>query len=125
MSPAYKDGDLAIYYRLQKDYNPLDTVIVEKDGEKQIRRIIARSSDTVDITDKGLEINGYFQQENNIYTETLPYKEGIKFPITLGKDEYFVLGDNRTSSKDSRIYGIVKGKEIKGIVINLIRRRNL
>ncbi|EGT5619432.1 signal peptidase I [Clostridium perfringens] len=125
MSPAYKDGDLAIYYRLQKDYKPSDTVIVEKDGEKQIRRIIAKAGDTVDITDKGLKINGYLQQENNIYTETLPYKEGIQFPITLGEGEYFVLADNRTNAKDSRIYGIVKEKEIKGLIITLIRRRGL
>ncbi|EJT6492965.1 signal peptidase I [Clostridium perfringens] len=125
MSPAYKDGDLAIYYRLQKDYKPLDTVVVEKDGEKQIRRIIAKAGDAVDITDKGLKINGYFQQENEIYTETFPYKEGILFPVTIGEGEYFVLGDNRTNAKDSRIYGTVKEKEIKGLVMTLIRKRGL
>ena len=41
MSPAFKDGDIAIYYRLQKEYQPTDTVVIEKDGEKQIRRIVA------------------------------------------------------------------------------------
>lgn len=123
MSPAFNDGDLAIYYRLQKDFESSDTVVIEKDGEVQIRRIVAKSGDEVDMTENGLKINGYLQQENEIYTETLPYTEGISFPITVGEDEYFVLGDNRTNAKDSRIYGTVKKEEIKGIVITLLRRR--
>lgn len=123
MSPAFKDGDLVVYYRLQKEYQPSDTVVLEKDGETQVRRIIAKAGDEVDMTEDGLKINGYLQQENEIYTETFPYTEGISFPITIGEDEYFVLGDNRTNAKDSRIYGTVKKEEIKGMVITLLRRR--
>ncbi len=123
MSPAFKDGDLAIYYRLQKEVHPSDTVIIEKDGETQIRRIIAKPGDSVEITADGLKINGYLQQETGIYTETLPYTEGISFPITLEENEYFVLGDNRSEAKDSRIYGVVKKEEIKGTVITLLRHR--
>jgi len=123
MSPAFKDGDLAVYYRLQKEFQPSDTVVMEKDGEVQVRRIIAAAGDEVNLTEEGLEINGYLQQESGIYTETLPYTEGITFPLILGEEEYFVLGDNRTNAKDSRIYGTVKKEEIKGIVITLLRRR--
>lgn len=68
-------------------------------------------------------INGYWQQETGIYTETLPYTEGISFPVTLGEDEYFVLGDSRSNAEDSRIYGPVKKEEIKGAVITLLRHR--
>lgn len=123
MSPAFKDGDLAVYYRLQKEFQPSDTVVLEKDGETQIRRIVAKSGDSVEITAEGLKVNGYLQQEASIYTETLPYTEGISFPIVLGEDEYFVLGDNRSGAKDSRIYGAVKKTEIKGAVITLLRHR--
>lgn len=123
MSPSFKNGDLVIYYRLQDNFQSGDTVVVDIDGELQIRRIVAISKDTVDIGDEGLKINGYFQQEQNIYTETLPYKEGIKFPITVGEEEYFVLGDNRPNAKDSRIYGTVKKEDIKGLVMTVIRRR--
>ena len=70
-----------------------------------------------------MKINGYLQQEKEIYAETLPYTEGISFPITVKEGEYFVLGDNRTNAKDSRIYGMVKQEEIKGVVITLLRRR--
>ncbi len=123
MSPAFKDGDLAIYYRMQKEFQTSDTVIIEKDGETQIRRIVAKPGDSVEITADGLKINGYLQQETGIYTETLPYTEGISFPVTLEENEYFVLGDNRSGAKDSRIYGAVKKEEIKGTVIVLLRHR--
>lgn len=123
MSPVFKDGDLAVYYRLQKEFQPSDTVVLEKDGEVQVRRILAVAGDEVNLTEDGLEINGYLQQESEIYTETLPYTEGITFPVTVGEDEYFVLGDHRTNAKDSRIYGAVKKDEIKGSVITLLRRR--
>lgn len=123
MSPAFKDGDIVVYYRLEKEYSQSDAVVVEKSGETQVRRIVAKGGDKVDITENGLLINGYPQQEKDIFKDTLPYKKGITFPITLKKDEYLVLGDNRTIAKDSRIYGVVKDKEIKGSVITLIRRR--
>lgn len=123
MDPAFKDGDLAIYYRIQKEYYPSDAVVLKKNDEKQIRRIVAKAGDVVDITEDGLKVNGYLQQENKIYSETLPYVDGITFPITLGQDEYFVLGDNRTNAKDSRIYGVVKQDEIEGVVITLLRGR--
>lgn len=79
MSPAFKDGDLAFYYRMQKEYNIADVVVIEKDNELQIRRIIAKAGDKVEITEEGLKINGYLQKETNIYEETLPYVEGISF----------------------------------------------
>ena len=125
MSPAFKDGDIVLYYRLEKEYAQSDAVVVEKDGEIQVRRIVAKGGDKVDITENGLLINGYAQQEKDIFSDTLPYTKGITFPITLKEDEYFVLGDNRTIAKDSRVYGVVKEKEIKGSIISLIRRRGL
>lgn len=123
MSPALKNGDLVFYYRLQREYQPGDAIVLKKDQETQIRRIIAKAGDQVDITEDGLKINGYLQQEDNIYTETLPYVEGMIFPITVEEGEYFVLGDDRINVKDSRIYGTVKEEEIKGIVMTLLRRR--
>ncbi len=123
MLPALKNGDLAFFYRLQKQYQISDVIIVKKEEHQQIRRIVAQAGDEVDITKDGLKVNGYLQQENEIYTETLPYVEGISFPIKLKKDEYFVLGDNRLNAMDSRVYGVIKKDEIKGVLITLLRRR--
>lgn len=125
MNPAFKDGDLAVYYRLQKNYHPRDAVVIEKNGKTRICRIVAVPGDQVDITEEGLKINGYLQQENEIFRETYPFEGGISFPITLKEEEYFVLGDNRTKAEDSRIFGSVSEEEIKGSIMTLIRRRGL
>ena len=125
MFPAVKDGDLAVYYRADKDYMQGDVVVLKVDGKTQIRRVAAVAGDTVDITEDGLYINGALQMESNIYEKTHRYQEGIDFPVTLQDGEIFVLGDAREHSTDSRIYGLVKIKDTKGTVITLIRRRGI
>lgn len=123
MEPAFHNGDLVIYDRIQKDYDIEDTIVIKKDGKLQVMRIIAAQGDKVNMIKEGIKINGYLQRQNEMDTKTFPYKEGIKFPITVQKNDFFVLGDNREHSTDSRIYGTVKKAEIKGRVITLIRRR--
>ena len=108
---------------MQRDYDIEDTVVIKRDGKLQVMRIIAADGDTIDMTKDGIKINGYLQRQNEMDEKTFPYKEGIIFPITVQKDEFFVLGDNREHSTDSRIYGTVKKAEIKGSVITLLRRR--
>lgn len=125
MRPALKDGDLVIFYRLDKDYCVSDTAVIVYEGKKQIRRVVAVEGDVVDITEEGLTVNGALQAEQAIYEDTLRYVEGIDFPVTVGEKEIFVLGDSRETAVDSRIYGPVKIRETKGKVITIIRSRNL
>ena len=123
MMPSCKDGDVVLFDRTQKQYQAGDLVVLSKDGEDQIRRIVAVPGDQVEITEEGLFINSYLQLEKEITTETLPLEERVSYPIELGKQEYFVLADQRDSAKDSRWYGSVQKEEIKGAVILLLRRR--
>ena len=126
MYPGLRDGDLVIYYRMQKNYVQGDLIAIKKDGKTDFRRVVAIEGDTVDINhDNGLEINGYPQQEDNIYTETLPVVGKTKFPLTVGTEQVFVLGDNRKYAVDSRTYGCVDKSDTKGKVIAVIRRRSL
>ena len=125
MDPGVKEGDLVLFYRLDKDYTSSDLALVEYQGEKQVRRVVAVAGDTVDITEEGLMINGALQQEPGIYTETLPYQEGITFPVTIGEGQVFLLGDNRETAADSRLYGPVEARDTLGKVITILRRRNL
>lgn len=124
MKPAVKEGDLVIYYRLQKDYVKNDLITVEYNGYIEVRRVVAVAGDTVDINENGLMINGYHQVEEDIYTNTLPYKEGITFPVTVPENSVFVLADDRNSPEDSRIYGPVQLNATHGRVITTIRRRS-
>ncbi|MDY4796177.1 MAG: S26 family signal peptidase, partial [Floccifex porci] len=70
-------------------------------------------------------VNGFVQQESHVFTKTYPYKEGIEFPVTLKKDEMFLMADNRDNAQDGRIFGPVKRSDIKGSVMLICRRRNL
>ena len=123
MSPALREGDLVIYYRLGKDYQKDDLITVEVNGVMQARRVVAVAGDTVDINENGLVINGYSQIESNIYTSTEPYTEGISFPVTVADGQVFVLADNRTGAQDSRIYGCVEKSATGGRAMAVIRRR--
>jgi len=124
MNPAVKDGDLVLYYRLSKNYNARDLAIVKFQGETQVRRVIATGGDTVDITEQGLIINGALQLERDIYEETDCYVDGPDFPMTLGPNQVFVLGDSRENAVDSRLYGPVDKDDTFGNVITILRRRN-
>jgi signal peptidase I len=126
MAPAIKEGDLVVFYRYSKDaYLPRDVVILSVDGEKQARRIIGVSGDTVDITEDGVRINGALQQELHIYQKTERYTDGPNFPLTVAPGEVFVLADSRTGATDSRIYGPIKLEDTLGKVMTVIRRRGI
>jgi signal peptidase I len=124
MAPMVKTGDLVVFYRLTNDYAIGDLLIVEFQGERQIRRVVAKAGDIVDIGEDGLIVNGAIQQEANIFQSTFPYEEGVEFPLTVGEGQVFVLADSREGATDSRIYGGVDVKDAQGTVITIIRRRH-
>lgn len=123
MYPNIKDGDLVVYYRLDKNYTARDLTVLDCQGSRQVRRVIAVAGDTVDITEDGLLVNGSPQQEPGIYEETKRYAEGMDFPVMLRDEEIFVLGDAREDATDSRVYGIVQADDTLGKVMLVIRRR--
>ena len=126
MSPAIKDGDLVIYYRYTKvGYLAQDTIVLEYNGQKQARRVVAVAGDVVDISEDGLVINGALQQEADIYQKTERYADGVSFPLTVPEGHVFVLSDSRTGATDSRIYGTVNIDDTLGKVMAVIRRRSI
>lgn len=126
MSPRISAGDLMLYYRLEHSYVSQDVVVLKKDGAQYTGRIIARGGDVVEITkDSELMVNGSVVLENDIYYRTPQYESELSYPVTLGEDQYFVLGDYREGAKDSRYFGPVNADEIKGKVITVIRRSGL
>lgn len=124
MLPNVSGGDI-IFYNRHASYTAGDVVVINYDESTQVQRVIAIGGDTVDITEKGLFINGSLQQEANIIGDSLLYEGGTTFPVTLKPDELFVMGDNRSQSIDSRMYGPVKDNSIAGSAMLIIRTNNI
>lgn len=126
MTPAVNLGDIVIYYRLDKTPTAREVIVFVQEGTECIGRVIAIPGDKVEISDAGqVFVNGHLIQEDRIYDQTYPYPDYVSYPITLQKDEYFVLGDNRKSAVDSRYYGPVTKDEIKGTLLTVIRQTNI
>jgi signal peptidase I len=125
MYPRIRDGDLILYYRLEKSFSQGDVVTFQIDGNRRTARVVAVGGDVVDISESGqLLVNGNVQEEEIFYpTEKLA--AGISYPCTVEEGSYFVLCDFRTAATDSREYGTVSGKDISGKVITVLRRRGI
>lgn len=77
-----------------------------------IKRVIAVPGDTVQVSQGRVRLNGRPLDEPYVPDE---YRDEAEMPeILLGKDEYFVLGDHRNSSNDSRTWGPVSREFIYG-----------
>jgi len=85
-----------------------------------IKRIIGLPGETVQLSEGHVVIMNSQNPEGFTLNETyLPAGTqtlGRTDPVTLGSDEFFVLGDNRTASSDSRVWGILPRNDIVGRV---------
>ena len=118
MQPTYTDGDTVFFFRLCKDYSYGDIVSIKMvSGEQYIKRVIAVPGDIVDIRGGSVYINGV--QENTLYANgvTESASDSVRFPYTVEEGRYFVMGDNREASVDSRTFGTVSVKQIMGRVL--------
>ena len=126
MSPKICAGDLLLYYRLERKYSDRDVVVFQKEGTLYTGRMVAREKDKVEITDKNeLKINGSIVNESDIFYKTPAYVDGISYPVKVKKDQYFILCDFREGAKDSRYFGPIERKEIKGKVLVVLRRKEI
>lgn len=127
MFPRISAGDLLLYYRLEKNFNSGDVLVFRKQGKISTGRVVAHGGDSVEITGDGeLKVNGSIVIETNVFYKTYPYdKKKVNYPLSLKKDEVFLLCDYREEGRDSRYFGAVSKKEIKGKVITILRRSDL
>jgi signal peptidase I len=123
MVPTFQDRNYLIIdkisYRLSKPKR--DDVVVFKYPKDQtkyfIKRIIGLPNETVDIIGNTITIKNSNNTDGFVLDE--PYVENKASNTThfeLGDDEYFVMGDNRSGSSDSRVWGAVNKELITGRV---------
>lgn len=120
MGDNYKAGDIVIYEKRPACYEKDDVVFVRYEDYVFVRRIIGVYKDKINIdnTDGTLYINDIKQDDSQ---KTMTDPKGIKFPLYVSENQYFVLCDQRSSVTDSRKMGCIHEKNVLGKIIYKIR----
>jgi len=119
MSPLLKRGDHIIAFNFFQRRNiPRQSIVLlrcrqqtSKKYDYLVKQIIGRAGDTVQICNGNVKINNKKLKETGILKDCTDWG-----PLKLSRDEYFVLGNFRTMSIDSRQFGPVKKNEIEGLI---------
>lgn len=112
MKPTLHNNELVLINKigLNKGIDRYDIVVVKYENSTIIKRVIGLPYETVEYINDTLYIDG-----EEVGTK-VDFEYTKDFKLTAGKNEYIVLGDNRNISKDSRIIGPVKERDIIGKV---------
>lgn len=126
MEPTLSDGDTVIIQRLSYYFTSPDRydvvvfpVTYDESADEDtyyIKRVIGLPGETVQIIDGSVYINGEKLQDDKYALSDILEAGVASDPLILGKDQYFVMGDNRNMSTDSRnsYVGLVNRKDIIG-----------
>ena len=125
MSPTLRDDERYVLNRWVyhvRDPKPSEIVVLRDPADNcyAVKRIVAKQGDIVVVKKGHLFINGKELQEPYLPQGT-PTFPGPKYDEQMwicGVNQYFVLGDNRNNSADSRIYGAVSRQNILGMVVH-------
>ena len=124
MSPSLSDGDLVITSKLTPYETGSIVLYRNASGSLMFGRIAATGGQTVSYLDGGgYTVDGYLPYEKE-YLDTADAPEEDQEPVTLGKNQYFIINDQRSDQDDSRTAGPVNKKQICGTVVSLFRFRN-
>jgi signal peptidase I len=124
MAPTLRDGE---YYFLNRwvyfvqSPQRRDLVVIRDPGHDDfaVKRIIAKPGDWLNLKDGTVFLNGQRLEEPYLPKGARTFPADLKEKwIQLGRDQYFVMGDNRSNSEDSRFYGRIRRSAILGQITN-------
>lgn len=112
MVPTLHNNDIMALNKIGYNFSDIsrfDIVVINTGHEYIVKRIIGLPGEKVKYLDNKLYINGKVVDEDFSHKKTEDFSE-----IKVADGEYFVLGDNRTNSMDSRVFGSFKKNQIEG-----------
>jgi len=117
MEPTLEDGERLIFnkfvYMIDEPERG-DIIIIQQTDKNYVKRIIALPGETIEIRNSNLYIDGTRYEETFLDKEDAIHT-GNFGPIFIPEEKYFVMGDNREISKDSRNgLGYIQRDEIIG-----------
>jgi signal peptidase I len=126
MLPTLEKNDRVLVNKLSyklHDVHRGDIVVFEApEGEDQgvkdlVKRVIGLPGDQVEFRDGTVYVNGAALDENYLEPDTVTSQTcGVAATVTVPPDSYWVMGDNRGASKDSRCFGPIPEDDIVGRV---------
>ena len=124
MAPYINDGNIVLVNRLYRNVLPLyknDVIVFNNNGQDSIKRIYGLPGETITISNGDFDIDDIKIENDNLKNSL---SSNIDQNVKLGEDEYYVLGDNLDSSKDSRFadVGNIKRSDIVGKVWFVVRQ---
>lgn len=118
MEPHLHNGEAVVYLRTVPKYEVNDVVSIwVPSGDYYVKRIIAVGGDVVDIRSGEVYVNDKKIDDAFGVGETLKEDGAVIYPYTVREGNYFVLGDNREVSVDSRGFGEVNKIQIRGKIL--------
>lgn len=113
MNNTLHDGDILLLNKFDKSYNRYDIVVFDFEDSKLVKRIIGLPGETVEYKDGILYIDGK-ETIDSFAPITNDFKLSQLNITIIPENYYFVMGDNRNNSSDSRIIGLVSKNDIDG-----------
>lgn len=116
MKPTLQDNQLLLLSKYKNDYQRFDIIVFNFNNSKLVKRVIGLPGDYIEYKDNKLYINGNYVEETFEHATTADFSLKDIGYQTIPKDMYFVEGDNRVDSLDSRYIGLISKKQIDGVV---------
>ena len=96
---------------------------LEGDDALCVKRVIGLPGETIALDDASVFVNQKNLAEPYLAPHVVTHRDKLsRGRLTVPPGQYFVLGDNRGASEDSRSYGFVRAEELRGLVITLDHR---
>ncbi len=118
MDPTLTNGQRLFFLRILPIYEVGDIISFRMpSGDYYVKRVVARQGDVVSVEKGHIKVNGKKLNEPYALGKTEVQEDTVVYPYTVGKNAYFVVGDNREHSIDSRSFGAIVKYQIRGKIL--------